>query len=666
MDKSAYETYEYLPSNSTDNDANQFFVVQDDGTFLSVNRPVQYLTQVEDVKEVLDGTQPCAVYDVTPQQFYVDVDNSAELISVSDQFVIPEGESNMYANSYLLQAVENDKEEQMDQDNVDEENKEISEANESATLEDVDENTESKNDDCTEITLSDEQYQLLEKKGWILLEISEKIFLLDNMGLHDITEEEKLIEKLKQEIQADNNEEALASSIKTENGDVSYENSEIVYEKLENEQSAEELVNYVIEDEGVDNENSQDTSSYYDHEQDKSRPEIIYEEELTENGHLTSAQSPHDYVRLNSVKNTSVRRDSNALRIKTSFSFKDIPPQIVLGRTIHGKKLVASVKTEKAYNTSRTSKQSNSLKTGQDSQQLQPCNTGLDETKFDNLIQEALCGNAEKCSMKDVTAAEIVVEQLLRVPAFKPTVMERRLLITKVVIQEYEQSGQMYVETIPTLVTGQVVKNGPKIGFMYLPDMLRMSLEDEENDDLNQRNRDADDENFLHIHIREMKGVDGITRISITLNKRHIPLREMSDVNIRQKLVYACSACAAVYKTEEGLRLHQETECMETDDMLTIDAENSNNSYTIVNSGKDKQYMCNQCHSLFTKLNNCLKHIKTHFEQEEVDDGSEITPNHSKKFLKGVFKCKMCPSTYFHASTLSKHIVSKHIKIKTK
>ncbi|XP_050347390.1 uncharacterized protein LOC126771529 [Nymphalis io] len=651
MDKSAYETYEYLPINSTDNDANQFFVVQDDGTFLTVNRPVQYLTQVEDGKEVLDGTQPCAVYDVNPQQFYVDVDNSAELISVSDQFVIPEGESNMYTNSYLLQAVENEKEEQMDQDNVNE-NKEKSDTDESRP---VDENCDSKNDDCTEITLSDEQYQLLEKKGWILLEISEKIFLLDNMGLHDITEDEKLIEKLKNEIYADNNEEALASSIKTENGNVSYENSDLVHE-----QNAEELVNYVIDDAGDEDneENSQETLSYHDNEQDISMPALVYEEELTENG--------HDYVRLNSVKNTSVKRDNNALKIKTSFSFKDIPPQIVLGRTIHGKKLVASVKTEKAYNTSRTSKQSNSIKTGQDAQQIQPCNTSLDETKFDNLIQEALSGNAEKCSMKDVTAAEIVVEQLLRVPAFKPTVMERRLLITKVVIQEYEQSGQMYTETIPTLVTGQVVKNGGKIGFMYIPDMLRMSIEDEENDDLNQRNRDADDDNFLHIHIREMKGVDGIIRISITLNKRHIPIKEMTDVNIHQKLVYACSACAAVYKTEEGLRLHQETECMETDDVLTIDAGNSNNSYTIVNSGKDNQYMCNQCHSLFTKLNNCLKHIKTHYEHEKVDKGSEATPNDSKKFLKAVFKCKMCPSTYFHAATLSKHIVSKHIKIKTK
>lgn len=30
----------------------------------------------------------------------------------------------------------------------------------------------------------------------------------------------------------------------------------------------------------------------------------------------------------------------------------------------------------------------------------------------------------------------------------------------------------------------------------------------------------VNEDNYLHIHIREMKGADGITRISITLNKR--------------------------------------------------------------------------------------------------------------------------------------------------
>lgn len=39
-----------------------------------------------------------------------------------------------------------------------------------------------------QITLSDEQYNLLEQKGWILLESNDKIFVLDTLGLHDITD----------------------------------------------------------------------------------------------------------------------------------------------------------------------------------------------------------------------------------------------------------------------------------------------------------------------------------------------------------------------------------------------------------------------------------------------------------------------------------------------
>ncbi|CAH2092914.1 unnamed protein product [Euphydryas editha] len=587
MDKNTYETYEYLPINNADNDASQFFVVQEDGTFLSIDKPVQFVTQVQDVKQTLDESQPCSVYDVTPQQFYVDVNNSSELISVPDQFVIPEGENNMYTNSYLLQAVENEKEEQMEQDNVSQ-NKEITVSSESAVNEENIniENAENKNEDCTEITLSDEQYQLLEKNGWILLEISERIFLLDTLGLRDITDDEKLIEKLKREIEDDNSEETHVSLTKVENKDETYEKSKINSKKLQNSnQNTNDTVNFVIQDEDVieDNENSQDTSSYYENEEDMCKSEVIFEEELNENGHLTSTQSPHDYVKLTSVKGTSVKRENNALRIKTCFSFKDIPPQIVLGKTIHGKKLVASVRTEKTNNLGKNSKQTNSLKAGSGQ-----CNTGLDEAKFKNVIQEAIWGTGEKCTMKDVTAAEIVVEQLLRM-----------------VIQEYEQSGnKMYAESIPTLVTGQVIRNGPKMNFLYIPDMLQLSVEDEENDDMNQRNKDADDDHYLHIHIRELKGIDGITRISITLNKRHIPLKDVNDGNnMRQKLIYACSACAAVYKTEEGLRLHQETECMEIDDMLTIDAENTDTEYAIVGVGKEKQYICNLCNKLTSLLN---------------------------------------------------------------
>lgn len=49
---------------------------------------------------------------------------------------------------------------------------------------------------------------------------------------------------------------------------------------------------------------------------------------------------------------------------------------------------------------------------------------------------------------------------------------------------------------------------------------MNVKFSDDENDDMNQRNKDPDDDHYLHIHIRELKGIDGITRISITLNKR--------------------------------------------------------------------------------------------------------------------------------------------------
>ncbi|XP_047992048.1 uncharacterized protein LOC125230848 [Leguminivora glycinivorella] len=104
MDKENYETYEFLPASGSSAEAEpyQFFVVQDDGTFL-INRQVQYVTQVQDPQEVLEGEQACTMLDVAPQQFYVDIDNTTEMISVPDQFTIPEGTSNLYANSYLLQ-----------------------------------------------------------------------------------------------------------------------------------------------------------------------------------------------------------------------------------------------------------------------------------------------------------------------------------------------------------------------------------------------------------------------------------------------------------------------------------------------------------------------------------------------------------------------------------
>lgn len=54
---------------------------------ISVNGQIQYVAQVQDVKEVLEDVQPSTVYGVSSQQFFVDVNNSAELISVAGEFL---------------------------------------------------------------------------------------------------------------------------------------------------------------------------------------------------------------------------------------------------------------------------------------------------------------------------------------------------------------------------------------------------------------------------------------------------------------------------------------------------------------------------------------------------------------------------------------------------
>ncbi|XP_061379154.1 uncharacterized protein LOC116771435 isoform X1 [Danaus plexippus] len=646
MDKETYETYEYLEADSGDNDTSEFFVVQGDGTFLSVDRPIQYVRQVESAKDNLDESQSCAVYDVTPQQFYVDVDESSELISVSDQFILPGGDNNPYSNSFLLQSASNSKEdhvEQMDEDTIEDTKEDVA----STTLSEGGSNKA--NGDCTEITLSDEQYQLLKRKGWILLEINDKVFLLDTLGLHDITADEKLIQKLKNEIDDDNSEDINQNPVKIE--ETSY--IEPKYEMTEgDENNEEETLHFIVEgDQIIADGNSQEVSEYSENDHEILQVETI-EEEQDE-----AIRVEHDYVQLNSVKDTKCKRENDVLRLKTKFSFRDIPSEIVLGKTTTGKKLVARVvKTEAPVDP----KQAN-LKLAQQNGQQQ-CTTTLEEFKFENLIQQALRGY-DTCSVKDISAAETVVEQLLRVPEFKPAIIERRLMITKVVILQ-DTSGNVFKEGRATLVTGRAVLEGTRgWRFMFLPTMLPRLLgeEDDDDDELQERSEELDDDIFLHIHIRETKDSDGITRISITLNKRHIPIKTMTEMKSRYpKTAFACSACAAVYKTEEGLRLHQETECMETETPLTIDADDTSDLYSVIGTVKEKQYICNQCHLVFNKLNNCQRHVKLHYKQDPENSRQEVP-----KKTEGAYKCKMCPSTYHHAATLSKHIVSKHIKIRS-
>lgn len=68
----------------------------------------------------------------------------------------------------------------------------------------------------------------------------------------------------------------------------------------------------------------------------------------------------------------------------------------------------------------------------------------------------------------------------------------------------------------------------------------------------------------------------------------------------------------------------------------------------------------------FTKLGNCKNHVKTHYHPSEImNDEAAGDKEHLKgKKSTGMYKCKMCSCTYFHPSTLSKHILTRHIKLK--
>ncbi|XP_045774367.1 uncharacterized protein LOC123873547 isoform X3 [Maniola jurtina] len=668
MDKNEYETYEYLPTSYVnETDTSQLLVVQEDGTFLCFDRPIQYVTQVEDGKDVLEGVQGCNVYNVVPQQLYIDGDNSSELISaVQDQFTLPDEDNNSYANNYLLQDDENSKEVPMEQDEV-VQYKEVTTNNEEVDINDTDIESAADNNsgDCTEITLNDEQYQILEQKGWILLESSDKTFLLDSSGLHDITADEKLILKLKCELQENMEEEGASCSIKVDK--VQNKTTEIKLENMQPETEnivEEDMAGYIIEEEGIIEQEEPEEMNFTTNQQGtvKINTEQTIEEECADAADIiTPIEAEHDYVKLNSVKDSYVKRQSDTIKVKTKFLFKNVPPEIVLGK-FNGKKLIARVvKTDRPVRKLGT----NNIHDAQMATTEQP---GLDDDKFEVLIREAVRGTTE-CGVKDVTAAEIVVGQLSRVPAFRPAVMERGLIITKVIIQEHE-TGDLYSESNPSLVTGRAIRekdNFNNCRFRFIPEMLRKLayIQEYENDE------DYDGESnlydFLHIHIRETKSIDGIIRISITLNKRHIPLNLFTDNNAKlPNTIYACSSCASVYKTEEGLRLHQETECVttETENTLTIDPDEAKNAYTIINLGKDtKQYGCNVCNIVYTKLDNCQEHIKTHFKEESDSErtSKQIVRSEIKKTLS-LYRCKMCNRAFLDACALSKHIVTKHIQ----
>ncbi|XP_063625953.1 uncharacterized protein LOC134797593 [Cydia splendana] len=649
MDKENYETYEFLPASgsSTEAEPYQFFVVQDDGTFL-INRQVQYVTQVQDTQEVLEGEQACTMLDVTPQQFYVDIDTTTEMISVPDQFSIPEGTSNLYANSYLLQP---EAEAPVDQVKTKVELKPAVQSHNSVT--ETNKQDALSGNSLTEITLTDEQYHILEQKGWILLETNEKVYVLDTLGLHDITNNEKLIQKLKADDTAPGGTEARVTE--TEPGLLKIEYpplSEMAMEQLncaQNESKVEEPSELsLMVDDNIDNKDQIEKSQW----EEKPNTEKID----------TSNKAPVENLYSGVCDNW---KDENVLRIRTDFCLKDIPDKIVLGKTKNGKRLVCRV-IKPDENVAKETEHSDA---DMDSISDSIGSSDLGDDKLDSIFRMCFAESTVKYSTEDVAFAEKVIRNLVRLPAVKPAVANRNVLVTKVVVTHEDAN---LIESLPTLVTGEVVPLDKTWRFLHRPELYATAK-----DELSQAldNYSGVDHNFLHIHIHEIRLQD-IVRTSVTLNKRRLelsstqhserifipalPLNASTNVEPENTMFgYACGTCAAIFRSENDLNTHRETHKMDTDDKLTIDTleENHNKNGILVLAdplNKTRTFACMQCNAKFQRLNNCQRHVKTHMapvDSENPDD------------KKRVYKCKICYSFFHHAPTLLKHIMKSHIKV---
>ncbi|XP_061718634.1 uncharacterized protein LOC133526164 [Cydia pomonella] len=652
MDKENYETYEFMPApgSSAEAEPYQFFVVQDDGTFL-INRQVQYVTQVQDTQEVLEGEQACTMLDVAPQQFYVDIDTTTEMISVPDQFSIPEGTNNLYANSYLLQP-----ETEAPVDQVKVELKPILQADNSV----IETNKQDvlAGNSLTEITLTDEQYHILEQKGWILLETNEKVYVLDTLGLHDITNNEKLIQKLKTEDTAPNSI-SEARVTETEPGLLKIEYpplSEMDMEKLNcaQNESKVELVEdtsdlALMVDDNIDNKDQEIEKSQWEE-----KP--IAEKTDTRN-------KPVENLYSGVCDNW---KDENVLRIRTDFCLKDIPYKIILGKTKNGKRLVCRV----IKSDENVAKETQHSDADLDSISDSIGSSDLGDDKLDSIFRMCFTESTVKYSTEDVAFAEKVIRNLVRLPAVKPAVANRNVLVTKVVVTHEDAN---LIESLPTLVTGEVVSTDNKTWrFVHRPELYATAK-----DELSQAldNYTGVDHNFLHIHIHEIRLQD-IVRTSVTLNKRRLelsstqhserifipalPLNASTDAEPENTMFgYACGTCAAIFRSESDLNTHRETHKMDTDDKLTIDTleENYNKNGILVLSdplNKTRTFACMQCNAKFQRLNNCQRHVKTHMAPVDSEN-----PDAKKR----VYKCKICYSFFHHAPTLLKHIMKSHIKV---
>ncbi|XP_035443961.2 uncharacterized protein LOC118271831 [Spodoptera frugiperda] len=684
MDKNAYETYEFLPSNGSETEPDQFFVLQDDGTFL-LNRQVQYVAQVQDVKEVLEDVQPCTVYGVSSQQFFVDVDNSAELISVSgdfeqNQFILPEGDNGLYSNSFLLQPSTSGTTEPMEEDVIVDQYKQQNTQDVDVDVDvDVVTHTSKQGNNFTEITLSDEQYQMLEQKGWILLESNDKIFVLNTLGLHDITTNDKLIQKLKNEAQngASNILGVDEGTLKIES--ISEQFPQIGADSLSSQQ---DTVEFVIKGE----EPSDTIESVQLIVDDKDSPENTISDITTEKFEEISMKEEYPSESLvremlaQPKPNITLDNEPRSIKIKTKLTFKDIPDKIVLGKSANGKRLVAKVRKPQSnireQHKVEKSEDDQVLKQVDENQQYNV--TGLHELDFVNLIQTTLrAGIQPSFTEEDIASAEGVITQLLKMPNLKHFLVGYDLIVTKAKNNK-DEFGLIYNRSSVSFITGRVADKDGSPGFEHVPNLLQTIKQKAEEQNVSQSDevyscieeKEAK-ENFTiyHIHITETKCSDNVVRVSVTLNKRQLPVNLVFDLKKRYPTtVFGCSSCAALFKTEQALKEHQEN-CIDTDDMLTIDTTNNTNSENddviIDRTGKETVFSCAQCNVTFTKLSNIQRHMKSHLgtKQQILQTTRVLKQGLDPKPAK-IFKCKMCPSTYFHSASLSKHIVTRHIKVK--
>ncbi|CAF4930956.1 unnamed protein product [Pieris macdunnoughi] len=500
MDTNEYETFEYLQPNNVESIPKRLFVVQDHGTYLSFDKNVD-LSQVQNV-ELLEEVQP--VYDVSPEQFYIDVEGSQEIVAVSEQFVLSNelhNEDNIYENNLMLHESSSSNiqiQQTVDQipENVVEQfiKKEPSNAEINMEMDTTPSN-------FTEVMLSDEQYKFLEQRGWTLIENNDNIYFIDGLGLHNITNNDQLIQDLKQKMK-DNELTEKDSSNATET---------IIFEEHFENNEIEPSISFIEEKKEPDIP--------------KLNPIKILPKPEKKAKEVDLMPSEREFLEttvnelLEKYDNSDPRINSNTIIIKTKFSLKDIPSEIVLGKTVNGKRLIARV-------TKRERREASKVTDNVERKNHKTPQTNAFDQRIEKLLQQAICGEMPPVTDKDVIDnADRLIIQLLRVPAFKPAVIEKRLIITKISITEDEEQNPK-AESGPLLITGRVVNKGDdQWSFQYIPDMLQRLKEngacEEGFKDLvkNKGNSDVD-VNLLQIHIQEVIGPDGCARCSITLHRR--------------------------------------------------------------------------------------------------------------------------------------------------